>query len=86
MVKSLNTYFAFGNCLFGAVELSKNAGPDKYKYSRYSIGFDYRLIFSWTDESKGKTSLFLEMILAHLCILIMKIKISQYLVKDQHKD
>ena len=62
MVKSLNTYFTFGNCLFGAVELTKNAGPDKYRYSRHSIGFDSRLRFSWTDESKGKMSLFLEMI------------------------
>ena len=26
--------------MFGAVKLTKNAGINKYKYSRYSIGFD----------------------------------------------
>ena len=30
------------NCLFGAVKLTKNADIDKYKYSRYGIGFDSR--------------------------------------------
>ena len=29
-----------GNFLFGAVKVTKNADPDKYKYSSYSIGFD----------------------------------------------
>ena len=33
-----------------------------------------------------KASLFLEPISAHLWILIIKIKISLFLVKDQHKD
>ena len=28
------------NCLFGVVSLIKNADTDKYKYSRYEIGFD----------------------------------------------
>ena len=26
--------------MFGAVKLTTNADPDKYKYSRYGIGFD----------------------------------------------
>ena len=30
---------ALENCLFGAVKLIKNADIDKYKYSRYGIGF-----------------------------------------------
>ena len=28
-------------CLFGSVRPTKSADPDKQKYSRYSIGFDY---------------------------------------------
>ena len=33
------------NCLFGAVNLTKNADIDKYKYSGYGIGFDRRSSF-----------------------------------------
>ena len=40
--------------MFGAVKLTKNADPDKYKYSGYSIGFDSRLQFSLPDGSMGK--------------------------------
>ena len=54
MVKSLNTYFKFGNCLFGTVELTKNAGPDKYRYSRYSIGFDSRFKIFMDRWKQGK--------------------------------
>ena len=32
-LRNLNTHFALGNCLFGSVELTKNADLDKYKYS-----------------------------------------------------
>ena len=61
--------------MFGAVKLTKNADPDKYNYSGYGIGFDLRLEFSLSDGSNGvKVSLFLELILAHLCILIIKKK------------
>ena len=56
--------------------LTKNADPDKYKYSSYNIGFDSRSEFSFTDRSMGKMSLFLELICAHLSILIIKINIS----------
>ena len=35
----LNTNFTLGNCLFGAVKLTKNANPDKCKYSNYGIEF-----------------------------------------------
>ena len=31
--KDLNTDFALGNCLFGAVKLTKNSDPDKFEYS-----------------------------------------------------
>ena len=55
--KDLNTDFTLGNCLFGAVKLTKNADPDKYKYSSYGIGFDSCSRFSWTDESEGKSAI-----------------------------
>ena len=35
------------NCLFGAVNLTKNADVDKYRYSDYGIGFDRRSSFSF---------------------------------------
>ena len=35
----------------GSVKLTKNADLDKYKYSGYSIEFDYRLEFLLTDRS-----------------------------------
>ena len=38
--KDLNTEFILGNCLFGAVKLTKIANPDKQKYSGYGIRFD----------------------------------------------
>ena len=38
-LKNLNTDFTLKNCLFGSVKLTKNADPNKYKYSGYRIGF-----------------------------------------------
>ena len=35
------------NCLFGAVNLTKNADIEKYKYSGYGIGFDGRSSYSF---------------------------------------
>ena len=49
-----NTDFTLGNCLFGSVKLTKNADPDKYKYAGYSIGFDSRSAFLFTDGNYGK--------------------------------
>ena len=37
---SVSTYPTLENRLFGAVDLTKNADIDKYKYSGYGIGFD----------------------------------------------
>ena len=37
-----------------SVKLTKNADPDKYKYSGYSIGFDSRSEFSFTDRGMRK--------------------------------
>ena len=35
----VNTNFPLGNCLFGAVKLTKNADKHTYGYSGYDIGF-----------------------------------------------
>ena len=37
--QDLNTDFILKDCLFGAFELTKNADPDKYSYSRHGIWF-----------------------------------------------
>ena len=37
---NISSYSALGNCLFGVVSLIKDPDIDKYKYSKYSIGFD----------------------------------------------
>ena len=44
---SNNNYHTLENSLFGAFKLTKNADIDKYKYSRYGIGFDRRETFSF---------------------------------------
>ena len=41
--------FTIGNSLFGVVKLTKNADPDKNKYSDYGIGFNASGRFSMTD-------------------------------------
>ena len=79
MVERYKHRFKLNNCIFGSVELTKNSDPHKHKYSSYGIGFDSRSEFSFTDGSAEKILLFLELICAHLCVLIIKIK-------DQHKN
>ena len=39
-LRNLNSNFKLSNCLFGSTKQTKNADPDKYKYSSYRIGFD----------------------------------------------
>ena len=46
------------------------------RFSGYKIGFNSRSEFSFTDGSGGKMPLYWELIWAHMCILITKIKIS----------
>ena len=53
-LRNLNTDFTLGNCLFGSVKLTKNADLDKYQYSSYGIGFNYRSEFSLPDGVRGK--------------------------------
>ena len=75
-LRFLNTDFTLGYCLFGAVKLTKNANLDKCKYINYGIGSDSRPEFLLPDGSYGKKSLFLELIWAHLYMLIIREKIS----------
>ena len=52
--RDLNTDFTLNSCLFVSVKLTKNADPDKYKYSSYRIVFDSHSEFSLSDGSLGK--------------------------------
>ena len=54
--KSINmsNYLTLGNCLFGAVTLTKNAEIDKYKYSGYEIRFDRHGSFSSPSIGFGR--------------------------------
>ena len=61
-LRTLNTDFTLGNCLFGSVKLTKNADLDKHKYAGYGIRFDSRSEFLFTDGNYGKKSLFFELI------------------------
>ena len=40
--------------MFGAVSLPKNANTDRYKYSRYRIGFDRHRSFSFPGTELGR--------------------------------
>ena len=59
-LRNLNTDFTSNNCLFGSVERSNNADPDKHKYSGYGIGLDSRSEFSFTDGSVAKNVIIFE--------------------------
>ena len=48
-LKNLNTDFLLGYWLFGSAKVTKNADPDKYKYTEYGIGFDSRSEFLIID-------------------------------------
>ena len=43
--QDISTEFSLKYCLFGSVELTKNADPNKYQHSDCGIGFDSRSIF-----------------------------------------
>ena len=45
------------NCLFGAINLTKNSDIDKYKYSGYGIGFDSKGTFSHPTGSFGQNAI-----------------------------
>ena len=52
------------------MKLTKNADPNKYGYTDYGIWFDPRSQFSLPDGNWGKISLFLELVIVFLCMLI----------------
>ena len=52
--RDVDTDFILGNSLFVSVKLTKNADPDKYKYSTYNIGFDSGSKILITDGSMEK--------------------------------
>ena len=54
MTKRQKYRFYVRCCLFGYVKLTKNVDLDKYKCTGFSIGFDSRSEFSFTDGSMGK--------------------------------
>ena len=58
--QDLNTGFTFKDCLFGSVKLTKNADPDKYKYSGHSIRFDSHSFSLLPDGSVGRNVIIFE--------------------------
>ena len=51
---NVSSYPTLENCLFGAVELTKNADIDKYRYSNYGIRFDRKGFFSHPSGGTGR--------------------------------
>ena len=47
----------FTNCLFGAVNLTKNADIDKYGYSGYGIGFNRKSSVSFPGGRFGQNTI-----------------------------
>ena len=43
--------------MFGNVEITKNANPDKYSYSEYGMRFDFCSLFSVPDFDWGKNAI-----------------------------
>ena len=72
MPRDLNIDLTLNTCLFGSVELTKNADWDKYKISGYGIGFESSSKFSLADGSMGKN---VRVGVSSLCMLITKEKI-----------
>ena len=56
IIYEISSYFSdinyptLENCLFGSVNLTKNADIDKYGYFRHGIGFDRNTSFSFCSE------------------------------------
>ena len=57
--RTINSSFAFKNCLFGAVKITNttNSDTDKWQYSGYSIGFDSKGEFTHPDASYGRNGI-----------------------------
>ena len=63
------------NCLFGAVNLTKNADIDKYGCSGYGIGFDRKSGFSFPGGEFGQNVLIFGEDKVFLHILIIRKKV-----------
>ena len=66
------------------MKLTKNADPDKYKYSGYGIGFDSRSKVLFTDRSMGKNVTICGNDMSSSVHIENKYK--DILVKDSHKE
>ena len=53
-LKTINYSFVLKNSFFGAIEITKNADVDKYKYSGYGIGFDRKGSYTHPDGGYGR--------------------------------
>ena len=75
-LKNPKTDLTLSNYLFRSVKLAENADSDKYKYNGYSVRFDSRSQFSFTDGSYGKNVIIfgVDMNSSHLCMLIIREK------------
>lgn len=71
-INSLDTNLTLGNCLFGSVELTKNAGKNENKFSRYGTEFDFcsKFFFS-VVMNLVKALLFLNHKIIYQCMLII---------------
>ena len=56
----ISDYATLENCLFGAINLTKNTDTDKHKYSRYGIGFDRYGSFSFPGIGLGRNKIVFE--------------------------
>ena len=74
-LRNLSTDLTLINYLFRPVKLTNNANLDKCKYTGYGIGFDSCSEVLFTDGSLEKMALCLELIFAHLCMLMIREKI-----------
>ena len=68
------------DCVFGGVKLDKNADPDKFVCSDFSIGFCWRSEFSLPNGSIGKD------VMISSVHIDNKKNISSFLIYVQHKD
>ena len=79
----LHKTFKLRTCLLGTVKLTQNVDPYKYGYSGYGVIFHAHSVLL-SDVERGKNVN--EMITVLLCMLVIKKKISQFLVKVQQMD
>ena len=86
MSRDLNTDFRLGNGFFGAVKLTKNAGPNKSGYSSYGIGCDAHSQFSLPDGSWGKNFIIFGADMTSSVHIDNKNENILFLPKIQHKD